>query len=343
MASASKTTGGEKIIVFGGGNFGTGLAHHLAEKGNTVTILDRNPAIVESIQKRHINEVFLPDVKLSHRITAKTSLAAADFVAVRAIVLAVPSQFLRDVLVQYARHVTVDKLFISAVKGIENSTQLLPHGIVGDVLGKEIMEGMVALSGPSFAVEVVAKQPTAVVVAGKNKARVLEAQDLFHTPYFRAYSSDDPVGVEVAGALKNVVAVAAGACVGLEFQRNSLAALMTRGLAEITRLGVAMGAQPLTFVGLSGVGDLILTCSSEKSRNYRLGFYLSKGLSLEDVKQKLGSVAEGYTTARSAYELGRRLGVDTPIIDQVYEVLYQGKPIAEAVSALLTREAKSEL
>jgi glycerol-3-phosphate dehydrogenase (NAD(P)+) len=343
MADAAKTTGLGHIIVFGGGNFGTSLAQHLAEKGHDVILLDKNPAIVESIEKNHINTVFLPDVKLNARVRAKISLSDKDFEGVRACVFAVPSQYLRDVFTQYAVNFSVDKLLISAVKGIECKTHLLPSGIAADVLGKKVAENLVALSGPSFAVEVVAKQPTAVVVAGKNKARVLEAQELFHTPYFRAYSSDDPVGVEMAGALKNVIAVAAGACVGLGFQRNSQAALITRGLAEITRMGVATGAQPLTFVGLSGVGDLMLTCSSEKSRNFRLGYYMSQGMSIAEVKTKLGSVAEGYTTTQSAYELARKLWMDTPIIDQVYEVLYKGKPIEEAVASLLTREAKPEL
>jgi glycerol-3-phosphate dehydrogenase (NAD(P)+) len=339
----NKRVKGGSVIVVGGGNFGTSLAQHVASKDYAVTLIERNQAIVESVNSQHRNAQYLSDVVLSPSIKAKDKLSKADIEQAEAIILAVPTQYLRDALGGFETPLPVDKLLINAAKGIENGSLLRPSQIVGQIWGKNYEETMVALSGPSFAEEVIAGQPTAVVLASKSEERAMRAQDLMHTPFFRAYTSTDPIGVEIGGALKNVIAIATGACIGLGYQQNSRAALMTRGLAEITRMGVALGASPLTFVGLSGVGDLFLTCSSEKSRNYRLGYYMSQGDSLEAVTKRLGSIAEGYTTAKSAYELGTKMGADIPITTQVYEVLYKGKSIRDAVSSLLTREAKPEI
>jgi glycerol-3-phosphate dehydrogenase len=231
---------------------------------------------------------------------------------------------------------------VCAAKGIELGTQRLPKDIIADVLGAEHGDNAVFLSGPSFASEIAARQPTCVAVASKDARRAAWAQELFHAVHFRVYTSDDPIGLEVAGALKNVVAIAAGATVGIGFQMNSRAALITRGLAELTRIGAALGANPLTFKGLGGVGDLFLTCTSEKSRNFMVGYRLGRGEALAEVQRTLGSVAEGVATTKAAFELSQRLGVDVPIIHETYNVLYEGKPIAQAVMDLLTREAKPE-
>jgi glycerol-3-phosphate dehydrogenase (NAD(P)+) len=242
-----------------------------------------------------------------------------------------------------APFVREDQLLVCAAKGIELGTLLLPGGVIASVLGSAVAEKASFLSGPSFASEIAAHQPTCVTAASKFEKSAAWTQELFHAAQFRVYTSPDPIGLEVAGALKNVIAIAAGAAVGIGFQMNSQAALITRGLAEITRVGVAMGANPLTFKGLSGVGDLFLTCTSAKSRNYTVGYRLGKGETLNKVTAEIGSVAEGVATAKAAYELSRSLGVSTPIIEETYKVLYEEKPIAQAVMDLLTRDAKSEL
>jgi glycerol-3-phosphate dehydrogenase (NAD(P)+) len=210
-------------------------------------------------------------------------------------------------------------------------------------LGADVADNLVALSGPSFAIEVAKRLPTAVTMASLNKDRAVWGQRVFHSPYFRVFTSSDPKSLEVAGALKNIIAIAAGACDGFGYQANSRAALITRGLAEMTRAGVAYGANPLTFNGLSGVGDLFLTCTSQKSRNYRVGYRLGQGEKLENIVQSLGSVAEGVATTKAAYQLSLDMNVDMPITKEVYRVLYEAKPIKEAVLALLNRDAKDEI
>jgi glycerol-3-phosphate dehydrogenase len=257
------------------------------------------------------------------------------------IVQATPTQTMREVLSLVKPFWRKELLLICAAKGIELGTLQLPSEIIANVLGNETADRAAFLSGPSFASEIVARQPTALSVASKEATSANWAQELFHAAHFRVYTSNDPIGLEVAGALKNVVAIAAGASEGIGFQANSRAALITRGLAEITRIGVAMGANPLTFKGLSGVGDLFLTCTSEKSRNFSLGYRLGKGESIEHALASVG-VAEGFSTAKSAYELSVKIKVDAPIIAEVYRVLYEGKPITQAVMDLVTREAKPE-
>jgi glycerol-3-phosphate dehydrogenase (NAD(P)+) len=253
-----------------------------------------------------------------------------------------PTQTMREVLLGIKKFWRPELLLICAAKGIEIGSLKLPTDIISEILGPDVAAKSAFLSGPSFASEIAAHQPTAVAVASRDANRAAWAQELFHAAHFRVYTSDDPIGLEVAGALKNIVAIAAGASVGIGFQMNSRAALITRGLAEITRIGVALGANPLTFKGLGGVGDLFLTCTSEKSRNFSVGFRLGKGEQLENVLKEVG-VAEGVTTAKAAYDLVNKLGVDAPIMTEVYRVLYEGKPIAQAVMDLLTREAKPEI
>ncbi len=332
---------GEKILVLGAGNFGTCLAQHLAEKGYHVTIWSRSQTVTDSINTSRKNPKYLSSINLSPRLSATSNLDAKVIGEASVIVHVTPTQTMRGVLTQMKPHWRQELLLICAAKGIEMGTLLLPHDIISDVLGQETSDKAAFLSGPSFASEIVARQPTAVTVASRTEQTAHWAQELFHAAHFRVYSSDDPIGLEVAGALKNVVAIAAGASVGIGFQMNSRAALITRGLAEITRVGAAMGANPLTFKGLSGVGDLFLTCTSEKSRNFSVGYRLGKGEALDAVIASVG-VAEGVTTTKAAKELVEQLGVEAPIITEVYKVLYEHKPIAQAVMDLLTREAKPE-
>lgn len=332
---------GEKILVLGAGNFGTCLAQHLAEKGYHVTIWSRSQTVTDSINTSRKNPKYLSSINLSSRLSATSNLDAKILGDSSIIVHVTPTQTMRDVLTQMKPHWRKELLLICAAKGIEMGKLLLPHDIITDILGQEASDKSAFLSGPSFASEIVARQPTAVTVASRTEKSAHWAQELFHAAHFRVYTSDDPIGLEVAGALKNVVAIAAGAAVGIGFQMNSRAALITRGLAEITRVGAAMGANPLTFKGLGGVGDLFLTCTSEKSRNFSVGFRLGKGEALEHVISSVG-VAEGVTTTKAARDLVEHLGVEAPIITEVYKVLYEHKPIAQAVMDLLTREAKPE-
>lgn len=333
---------GEKILVLGAGNFGTCLAQHLAEKGYGVTIWARSAEVVASINDSRKNPKYLSAVTLSPRLNAINTIEPSAVQSASVILLAVSAQSLSAVLPALKSGIRPDQLLICASKGIEIGSMRLPTQVIEDCLGREISEKSVFLSGPSFASEVANRQPTAVVVASKDAKRAAWAQELFHAAHFRVYTSEDPIGLEVAGALKNVIAIAAGASVGIGFQMNSRAALITRGLAEMTRVGVALGANPLTFKGLGGVGDLFLTCTSEKSRNFTVGYRLGKGEALDQILGSVGSVAEGVATTKAAHDLGRKLKVDTPIIDEVYKVLYERKPITQAVMDLVTRDAKPE-
>lgn len=340
----ANTTLGDRILVIGAGNFGTCLAQHLAEKGHPVTIWARSPEIAAGINQNRKNPKYLTALTLSSRITAINNITDEALRDHRIIVLATAAQALSEVLKILAAHgVTKDHLTVCAAKGIEISTMRLPGQMITETFGEEAGRKAVFLSGPSFASEVANHQPTAVVAASHDAGRAQAVQALFHAPHFRVYTSDDPVGVELAGALKNVIAIAAGASVGLGFEMNSRAALITRGLAEISRIGRAMGANPLTFVGLAGVGDLFLTCTSEKSRNFQVGLRLGRGEKIDRILATLGSVSEGYATTMAARDLAHKLGVDAPITEATYGVLYEGRPIAQAVMGLLTRDAKPEI
>lgn len=333
----------ENIVVLGGGNFGTCLAQHLAHKGHEVIIWSIEKDVVDSINKDHQNPKYLSTIHLSEAIEATLEITEERLAKADVVVNAIPVQFMRNSLGRILKTITAKQLLVCASKGIEVGTHALPGEIIKDTLGSEIAHNAVFLSGPSFAVEVAQRLPTAVSAASFNKESALRAQETFHDSFFRVYTSNDPIGLEIAGALKNVVAIAAGAAKGLGLQANSTAALLTRGLAEITRIGVKLGANPLTFNGLAGVGDLFLTCTSEKSRNFTVGFRLGKGEKLETIVKTLGSVAEGVATAAAAYELSQSLQVDSPITNEVYRVLYEDKPIKDALFDLINREAKPEL
>ncbi len=332
-----------KIAVLGSGNFGTCLAQLFAEKGYDVTLWGIVEEVAEGVNRNHRNPACLTAFLLSEKIRAVLGIEESHLADIDALLLAVPTQVLREVLTVWREFIRPGTVIVSAAKGIENTTLSLPQGIITDVLGEEMGNKTVVLSGPSFAVEIMGGHPTCVSLASRTPEAALRAQGLIHTPKFRCYTSDDPVGLEVAGALKNVIAIATGAADGLGYQKNSQAALMTRGLAEMTRIGLALGANPITFNGLGGVGDLFLTCTSSKSRNYTVGYRLGKGDGLQNILNTVGSVAEGVTTTRAAYDLVTRLDVDAPIIKEVYAVLYEGKDLQQTIYDLTNRDPKPEV
>ena len=336
MAVASLTT----VFVLGAGNFGTSLSAHLGRLGHEVLLWDRSREAVQAIATTGYNSRYLSDLKLPHTVQATHQLE--DVRRAELLLLAVPSHALREVLTQLRPSLSSQQLIVSTAKGLELESGLFPRQIVGDVLGETYANTMVVLSGPSFAREVADGHPTCVSAAGLDGANLLRVQEIFHSPHFRVYTSNDPIGLEVAGAFKNVIAIAVGACDGLGYGSNSQAALTTRGLAEMVRFGHALGADPLTFNGLGGVGDLFLTCSSPQSRNYSLGYHIGTGLSFAGAQQQIKSVAEGILTSKALHFLAEKLDVPTPIVDEVYAVIYADKPIKEAVNALISRAARPE-
>jgi glycerol-3-phosphate dehydrogenase (NAD(P)+) len=332
------------ILVLGSGNFGTCLAYHLANErlSNNVIIYARDSHVVDTINKERYNPKYLSKYKLRDRISATTVLDKETFDKCTVVLSTIPTQHFRQIAMKIKGLLTAEHLFILANKGIESDTLDLPFKIVEDIFGEEISKRTVYLSGPSFASEVMTDQPTSVTVASLTPDRSKWATRVFHDPYFRVYSSEDVIGVEISGAIKNVIAIASGICTGVGYNMNTRAALLTRGLHEITKIGIKLGANPMTFLGLSGVGDLFLTCSSEKSRNFTVGYRLGMGEKLEDIVQSLGSVAEGVPTTKSAYELVKKLNVSCPIIEEVYNILYEGKKVEKAIDDLLNIEARRE-
>lgn len=332
-----------RVLVLGAGNFGTCLADHLADLGLDTTIWTRDSKVVDSINNDHRNSKYMPDVPLSNNLKATSVLDASCISRANVVIFSIPTQHMRSILSQVAPHMSLNHLTIFVNKGIETSSGLLPCFIVDEVLGPELSLRATYLSGPSFAAEVVRRQPTAVTVASRSQPHFEMVQELFHAPHFRVYTSMDVVGVEIAGAVKNVIALASGACAGLGFEQNSRAAIITRGLAEMIRIGVNLGADPLTFTGLSGVGDLLLTATSEKSRNFTVGYRLGKGESLSFIIETLGSVAEGVETTRALFDMCRRRNIDSPLCDSVYQVLFCGENVLVAVQKLMDRDPSYEL
>ncbi len=329
------------IGVVGAGSWGTTLANMLADKGLPVTIWAYEPELVESIGARRRNDLFLPGVELHPGLACTGDLAQA--LAGRSIVLWVtPVKVFRELFSRGLPLCGPGALHICASKGIDNDTlETVSQIAAGRSRGGE--PSFAVLSGPSFAHDVARRMPTAVVIASRSRACAVAAQEALATPYFRTYTSDDVVGVEIGGALKNVIAIASGIVEGLGLGHNTRAALITRGLAEIMRLGAFLGANPLTFSGLSGIGDLVLTCTSTKSRNYSVGLRLGRGEKLDDVLGGMNMVAEGVYTTRAAHALSGRLGIEMPIVAEIQQILFQGKPATEAVKALMGRDLKQEL
>jgi glycerol-3-phosphate dehydrogenase (NAD(P)+) len=326
------------VAVLGAGSWGTTLADLLARKGNAVRLWAYEPEVVEAINRRHENPLFLRGVQLHGQVRAYADARAA-VAGAGVIVSAAPSHAVRSVVGQVRGCVGRDVLVVSVTKGFELATLERMSTVLEETLPGA---GIAVLSGPSFAQEVVAGQPTAVVAASVTAADALATQQVFATPAFRVYSHADVLGVELAAALKNVIAIAAGILEGLGLGHNARAALLTRGLAEISRLGVAMGADPLTFAGLAGMGDLILTACGDLSRNRALGLALAHGESFEAYRAAHRSVAEGANASRAGAALAARVGVELPITAKVCEVLFDGRPPRDGVAELMGRELKPE-
>jgi len=332
----------EKIAVIGGGSWGTTLAGLLAAKGQDVSLWVYEADLAARMADARLNDLYLPDYTIPESLAVTSDLAEA--VRGRGIILIVtPSHILRHILTTLHPHAADDAVYVCASKGIENDTLLTMSEVMEDVLPKGAHSRVACLSGPSFAREVCKGMPTAVVVAANDPALAKRIQAAFSTDYFRVYTSPDVMGVELGGALKNVIAIAAGCSDGLGFGHNTRAALITRGLAEIARLGVAMGANPLTFSGLSGMGDLVLTCTGELSRNRTVGYSLGRGEKLGAILSGMKMVAEGVKTSKAAYELSIKHEVSMPITEQVYHLLYEDRDPKRVVRELMTRDLKGEL
>ena len=330
-----------RIAVIGAGSWGTTLANLLAKKGLETVLWAYERDLVERLPRSQVNDLFLPGVQLDPRLTYTGELAAAA-TGRQVVVLVSPSQVMRRVVEQLRPHLTGDCLLVSAAKGIENDTLLLMSEVLEELLGSAAAGRCAYLSGPSFAREVASELPTAVAVAASDGTVARTVQELFRTDYFRVYTNPDVVGVELGGALKNVIALAAGVSDGLGFGHNARAALINRGLVEMARLGAAKGARAETFAGLAGMGDLVLTCTGDLSRNRTVGIELGRGRKLDEILGGMRMVAEGVKTTESAYQLARRLGVVMPITEQMYQILYQDKAPRQAVSELMMRQQKAE-
>jgi len=328
------------IGVIGAGSFGTCLAM-LCARENDVTLWGRDPEQAARINDEHRNPRHLSDFELSPRIRATTNLeeAVADK---ELVVIAVPSQSLREVMCRARSALSPRAILVSAVKGIEFETGMTMHEVLEDILDPAFHPRITCLSGPSFASEVAQHAPTVVTVACREEAYAIAVQATLSCPWFRCYTTSDVVGVEVGGALKNVIAIAVGIADGMQMGLNTRAALMTRGLAELTRLAVELGADPATLTGLSGMGDLVLTCTGDLSRNRRVGLALGEGRDLDEIIAELGEVAEGVETTRAACRLARRMGVELPIAEMVRQVLDGECTPEEAGAMLMTRQLRSE-
>lgn len=331
----------KRIGVIGAGAWGTALASMLADKGHDVILWAFEPEVVEAINARHENTVFLAGCALPPSLKASGDLATVCSTA--ELILAVaPSHVTRAVMAQAAPHIPDGVPIVSATKGIENDTLLTISEVLEEVLPVRCHPYLAYLSGPSFAREVANHVPTLVVVASYSERLAREVQKVFHHTYFRVYRSNDVVGVEIGGSLKNVIAIAAGAAEGMGFGHNTRAALITRGLAEMSRMAVQRGANPMTLAGLAGMGDLVLTCTGELSRNRTLGTRLGQGETIDEILADMKAVAEGVRTARSVHDLAQRMGVDMPICEAVYQVIYEGKTAQTALAELMGRELKRE-
>ncbi|MCI3920270.1 NAD(P)H-dependent glycerol-3-phosphate dehydrogenase [Paenibacillus sp. TRM 82003] len=330
----------KKATVFVAGSWGTALASVLADNGLDVLLWTRNEAQAKELNERGTNEKYVPGLTLDSRIraTVDIELAAAHG---DALVFVAPSSAMRAVVRQAKPYIRKEQLLIHATKGFESESLSRMSAVIEEELS--LSGEVVVLSGPSHAEEVVRRSPTTVVVASERQANAETAQDLFITSNFRVYTNPDVAGVEIAGALKNIIALGAGMSDGLGFGDNAKAALLTRGLAEIGRLGVAMGANPLTFAGLAGVGDLVVTCTSKHSRNWRAGYMLAEGRSLDDVLSGLGMVVEGVRTTKAAVALAERHGVELPIAAELHAVLFDGKDPRAAVEDLMGRGRTREI
>ena len=329
------------IAVIGAGSWGTALASVLGQKHAAVRLWVRSPELSEQIQVTRENATYLPGCKLPQSVTITHKLEEAATGA-SLIVLVTPSHAIRQTAVKLAPYIKTETMLVTAAKGLELTSMKRLSAIIAEEL-PVISEQIAVLSGPNHAEEVALRYPAATVVAAKSRKVAEYIQDAFMLPYFRVYTNPDIIGVELAGALKNVIALGAGLSDGLGFGDNAKSALMTRGLAEIARLGIAMGANPLTFAGLAGIGDLIATCTSVHSRNRRAGLMLAAGKTIDEIQAETAMVVEGVRAAKAAYQLAIRYEVAMPITDQLYQVLYQNKSPKDAVLELMTRGRTHEV
>jgi len=331
-----------RIGVVGGGSWGTALAKQLADKGYRLDLWVYETEVREQIERDRENKVFLPGFSLPEGIHPTNDLQTA--VADKDLVLVVvPSHCMRAMAGEMKPFIATDTVVVSASKGIENKTHQTMTDILSEIMDHIPAKNFAVLSGPSFAKEVAAKIPTVVASAAIDRGVAEFVQQVFAAPSFRVYVNDDPVGTQVGGAMKNVLAIAAGICDGMNMGLNPRAALITRGLTEMNRLGTRMGADPLTLSGLAGVGDLLLTCTGELSRNYTVGKQIGQGKKLDDIISEMRMVAEGVKTTRSVYNLSRKLRVDLPICNEVYAVLFENRPVDETIVRLMNRSLKHEL
>ncbi|MDR0270292.1 NAD(P)H-dependent glycerol-3-phosphate dehydrogenase [Paenibacillus sp.] len=330
-----------KVAVLVAGSWGTALASVLAVNHPEVMIWSRSSEQVQEINEKHVNSRYLPEVALPVNLKATTNMEEA-VAGATAVLIVAPSKAMREVSRSLKAYWHQDMLCIHATKGFETETLKRMSTVISEELG--CTEGdIVVLSGPSHAEEVVRRCPTTVVVASSNQSAAAAAQDLFMNADFRVYTNRDMLGVELAGALKNIIALGAGMSDGIGFGDNAKAALLTRGLAEITRIGVELGANPLTFAGLAGIGDLVVTATSRHSRNWRAGSLLGQGMKLDDVLSSMGMVVEGIRTTKAAHTISEKYGVQMPIAEQLYQVLFENKDPRIAVEALMGRDPKTEM
>jgi len=340
--STKVDTAKTRVGVVGGGAWGTALAKLLADKGFFLDLWVFEPEVKEQIEKDRENKIFLPDVILPQNIIPFNDIE----IVVRKkdlILVVVPSHCMRDIAAQMKNFISPETIIVTASKGIENKTHMIMTQILAEKIDFLSKENFAVLSGPSFAREVANKVPTVVAAASTSRAVSEYVQNIFSCPTFRVYINDDPIGTQIGGAMKNVVAIAAGICDGMKMGLNSRAALITRGLTEMNRMGTRLGADPLTLAGLAGVGDLLLTCTGELSRNYTLGRQIGEGKKPDDIISEMRMVAEGVKTTRSVYNLSKKLGVDLPICNEVYFVLFKGLSVKETVERLMNRSLKHEL
>ncbi len=329
----------KKIAVIGAGSWGTALSQVLAINDYTVSLWTREKDLCDTISIKHINTHFMPGIALSESIRASLDIREVIH-GQKLVLLVVPSQYMRGVLKLAVPSLEKDAIVVSAVKGIETSTLMRPTEMIRDVLGKHVT--CAALSGPSFAKEVIAGMPTAVTIAADNIETARELQHALTTKTLRLYAADDMTGVELGGSLKNVISIAAGICDGANIGKSARAAIITRGLAEIIRLGMKMGAKRETFSGLSGLGDLVLTATDEQSRNRTVGFRIGKGEQIKDILDSMTMVAEGVQTSVSVKMISEKLNIDMPVSSEIYEILHRGKDARESIKALLGRTLKDE-
>ena len=328
----------KNITLLGGGSWGTALSKLLSENGHNVTVWLRNEAQVRELTVNRVNERYLPKVRIPENIVFTSDINEAVKEA-EILLLVIPTQMVRGVLRQIKDEYKDGKVIINASKGIEIGTMNLVSGIVKQETNNCTFA---VLSGPSHAEEVGLSMPTAITIACENKDVAEEIQDMFMSSYFRVYTNDDVIGAELGGSLKNIIALGAGISDGVGYGDNAKAALMNRGIVEIARLGIAMGADAHTFYGLSGIGDLIVTCTSKHSRNWNAGYLIGQGLSKDEAIKKIGMIVEGIPTTYAAYELSKKINVDMPIVDAMYDILENNADVKETVNKLMLRDKKEE-